>query len=129
MYRTALVLGIVFAGLGIVIGAFGAHALKPLLSESQLQVFETGVRYQMYHSFALLAAGILYSAFPARPIKLASTFFLIGILLFSGSLYAMTLLNINGQVGLGGLGILTPIGGLFFILGWLMLLLAIFKKK
>ena len=129
MYRTALVLGIVFAGLGIVIGAFGAHALKPLLSESQLQVFETGVRYQMYHSFALLAAGILYSAFPARPIKLASTFFLIGILLFSGSLYAMTLLNINGQVGLGGLGILTPIGGLFFILGWLMLLWAVFKKK
>lgn len=129
MYRTALVLGIVFAGLGIVIGAFGAHALKPLLSESQLQVFETGVRYQMYHSFALLTAGILYSAFPARPIKLASTFFLIGILLFSGSLYAMTLLNINGQVGLGGLGILTPIGGLFFILGWLMLLWAVFKKK
>ena len=129
MYRTALVLGILFAGLGIVIGAFGAHALKPLLSESQLQVFETGVRYQMYHSFALLAAGILYSAFPARPIKLASTFFLIGILLFSGSLYAMTLLNINGQVGLGGLGILTPIGGLFFILGWLMLLWAVFKKK
>ena len=129
MYRTALVLGIVFAGLGIVIGAFGAHALKPLLSESQLQVFETGVRYQMYHSFALLTAGILSSAFPARPIKLASTFFLIGILLFSGSLYAMTLLNINGQVGLGGLGILTPIGGLFFILGWLMLLWAVFKKK
>ena len=129
MYRTALILGILFAGLGIVIGAFGAHALKPLLSESQLQVFETGVRYQMYHSFALLAAGILYSAFPARPIKLASTFFLIGILLFSGSLYAMTLLNINGQVGLGGLGILTPIGGLFFILGWLMLLWAVFKKK
>ena len=56
-------------------------------------------------------------------------FFLIGILLFSGSLYAMTLLNINGQVGLGGLGILTPIGGLFFILGWLMLLWGVFKNK
>jgi uncharacterized membrane protein YgdD (TMEM256/DUF423 family) len=129
MYRTALVLGILFAGLGIVIGAFGAHALKPHLSESQLQVFETGVRYQMYHSFALLAAGMLYLAFPARPIKLATSFFLIGILLFSGSLYAMTLLKINGQVGLGGLGILTPIGGLFFILGWLMLLIGVLRKR
>src|SRR5687768_11402456 len=109
MYKAGLVLGVTFAGLGIVIGAFGAHALKPVLSESQLQVFETGVRYQMYHSFALLVAGILFSSYPVKHIKFAAAFFLIGILLFSGSLYAMTLLNINGQVGLGGLGILTPI--------------------
>jgi len=100
-----------------------------VLEADQLQVFETGVRYQMYHAFALLAAGILYSSFPVKQVKLASTFFLIGILLFSGSLYAMTLLKINGQVGLGGLGILTPIGGLFFIAGWLMLLLGIYKKQ
>lgn len=129
MYRSALSLGIVFAALGIILGAFGAHALKQVLAVDQLQIFETGVRYQMYHSFGLLAAGILYASFPHKQVKLASAFFLIGILLFSGSLYAMTMLKISGQVGLGGLGILTPIGGLFFILGWLMLLVAILKKK
>ena len=129
MYRTGLVLGILFAGLGIVVGAFGAHALKPLLTESQVQVFETGVRYQMYHSFALIIAGVLFGSYPFKHFKFSATFFLIGILLFSGSLYAMTLMNINGQVGLGGLGILTPIGGLFFILGWLMLLIGLFQKN
>ena len=129
MYRTGLVLGILFAGLGIVIGAFGAHALKPLLTESQVQVFETGVRHQMYHSFALIIAGVLFGSYPFKHFKFSATFFLIGILLFSGSLYAMTLMNINGQVGLGGLGILTPIGGLFFILGWLMLLIGLFQKN
>jgi len=129
MYKTALILGTICAGLGVVLGAFGAHALKQYLPVDQLQVFETGVRYQMYHSFALLAAGILYSSFPFRQIRLASTFLFIGILLFCGSLYAMTVLKINGQVGLNGLGIITPIGGLFFILGWLMLLMGIFKKK
>ncbi|HRO41494.1 MAG TPA: DUF423 domain-containing protein [Flavipsychrobacter sp.] len=129
MYKMALSLGILFAGLGIVLGAFGAHALKQVLETEQLQVFETGVRYQMYHAFALLVTGVLYASFPFRQIKIAAAFFLIGILLFSGSLYAMTFLKIEGQVGLGGLGILTPIGGVFFVLGWLLLLLGVFKKK
>ena len=129
MYRTALAFGILLGGLGIIIGAFGAHALKPLLTDNQIQVFETGVRYQMYHSFALLVAGILAGTFSLKTIKVASIFFLVGIFLFSGSLYAMTLLNISGQVGLGGLGILTPIGGLFFILGWITLLICVLKKQ
>ena len=129
MYRTALSLGTVFAGLGIVLGAFGAHALKELLEPGQLQVFETGVRYQMYHAFALLLTGILSAHFPARAIRLAAIFFTIGILLFSGSLYAMTLLKIQGEVGLGGIGIITPIGGLFFVAGWLSLLAGLLKKN
>ena len=129
MYRSALSLGVVFAALGVILGAFGAHALKQILEVDQLQIFETGVRYQMYHSFGLLAAGILYSSFPYKQVKFASTFFLIGIVLFSGSLYAMTMLKMSGQVGLDGLGILTPIGGVFFILGWLMLLIGILKKN
>lgn len=128
MYKTALSFGAVFAGLGVILGAFGAHALKQVLAADQLQIFETGVRYQMYHAFALLIAGILFSSFPFAQVKLASLFFIIGIVLFSGSLYAMTLLKANGQVGLGGIGIITPIGGLFFILGWLMLVLAVLKK-
>lgn len=129
MYRTALILGALFAGLGVVLGAFGAHALKKVLEIDHLQIFETGVRYQMYHSFGLIASGICYVYFPTIKMKLSAAFFTTGILLFSGSLYAMTFLKMSGQVGLGGLGIITPIGGVFFILGWLMLLLAVLKKS
>jgi len=129
MYKTALSLGVVVAGLAVVLGAFGAHALKQFATPDQVQIFETGVRYQMYHAFALLAGGILYSSFPFRQIRLATTFFLLGIVLFSGSLYLMTALKISGQVGLGGLGIITPVGGVCFIVGWLLLLAGMMKKK
>lgn len=129
MYRKALVAGSVFAALAVILGAFGAHALKQVLEPDQLQTFETGVKYQFYHSFALLATGIIYASFPFKQVKLASTLFITGILLFSGSLYALTLLKMNGQVGLGGVGIITPIGGLFFIAGWLLLTMGILKKN
>ncbi len=128
MYKQALTAGALFAALAVALGAFGAHALKTILPPAQVLIFETGVRYQFYHSFALLATGIIYGAAPGKNIRLASTFFIIGILLFSGSLYTMSLLSIGG-VGLGPIGILTPIGGLFFILGWLLLLLGILKNK
>ena len=120
--------GSLLAALAVILGAFGAHALKAQLPPDQLLVFETGVRYHMYHSFALLITGITFLSFPHKQVKLASTFFIIGIALFSGSLYAMSLLSIQG-VGIGPLGILTPIGGLFFILGWLFLFLGILKKQ
>jgi uncharacterized membrane protein YgdD (TMEM256/DUF423 family) len=129
MYKPAITAGAIFAALAVILGAFGAHALKEVLQPDQLQTFETAVKYQFYHSFALLATGIVFSSFPFRQIRLASTFFIIGILLFSGSLYALTLLKMNGQVGLGGVGIITPIGGLFFIAGWLMLLWGVGRKK
>lgn len=129
MYKPAITAGAIFAALAVILGAFGAHALKEVLQPDQLQTFETAVKYQFYHSFALLATGIIFSSFPFRQIRLASTFFIIGILLFSGSLYALTLLKMNGQVGLGGVGIITPIGGLFFIAGWLMLLWGVGRKK
>lgn len=128
MYKQAMTAGAMLAALGVVLGAFGAHALKAKLPPDQLLVFETGVRYQMYHSFGLLVTGIAYLSFPVKQLRLATTFFLIGIALFSGSLYAMSLLSIQG-VGIGPVGILTPIGGLFFIMGWLFLLLGILKKK
>ena len=129
MYKPAITAGAIFAALAVILGAFGAHALKEVLQPGQLQTFETAVKYQFYHSFALLATSIIFSSFPFRQIRLASTFFIIGILLFSGSLYALTLLKMNGQVGLGGVGIITPIGGLFFIAGWLMLLWGVGRKK
>jgi len=128
MYKPALISGTVFAALAVVLGAFGAHALKAKLEPAQLQVFETGVRYQFYHSVALLLAGIIYSAYPVGNIRLSVVFFNIGVLLFSGSLYLLSFLSMGGKVGLGPIGILTPIGGLFFILGWAMLLMGIVRN-
>jgi len=93
-----------------------------------VSTFQTGVQYQMYHAFALLMVGILIERFPFRTMNWAGICFLIGIVLFSGSLYALTALKAGGKVGLGGLGIITPIGGLFFIVGWICLLLSFFKK-
>lgn len=128
MYRTALITGTLFAGLAVALGAFGAHALKDVLTEAQHQTYETAVRYQFYHSFALLFTGVVYRWCQTREVRLAAIFFIIGILLFSGSLYLLIQLKASGSVGLGGLGILTPIGGLFFIAGWLMLLFTFIKK-
>jgi uncharacterized membrane protein YgdD (TMEM256/DUF423 family) len=128
MYKPALIAGALFAALAVIFGAFGAHALKAILPSDQLMVFETGVRYQFYHSFALLITGVVYASFPFKPIRLASSFFITGIILFSGSLYAMTLLSTSGT-SLGPIGIVTPIGGLFFIVGWILLFLGIIKKK
>jgi Uncharacterized small membrane protein len=128
MYKPALISGSVLAALAVVIGAFGAHALKEKLGPELLPVFETGVKYQFYHSFALLATGLAFMAYPHKQLKMATLFFVIGIVLFSGSLYVLALMKANNQVGLKGFGILTPIGGLFFILGWLMLLLGVAKK-
>jgi uncharacterized membrane protein YgdD (TMEM256/DUF423 family) len=128
MYRPALIAGALFAGIAVILGAFGAHALKDILAPDQLQVFETGVRYQFYHSFALLVVGILYSTYNNKLVKLAASFFISGIILFSGSLYLMTMLVTKG-ISLGPAGVITPIGGLAFILGWIYLLAGLFKKQ
>ncbi|MBS1782507.1 MAG: DUF423 domain-containing protein [Bacteroidetes bacterium] len=129
MYRTALVAGSILGALSVILGAFGAHALRQILSPDQLQIFETGVRYQMYHAFALLVCGLLSFHLPLKPLKLATQFFITGIILFSGSLYLLAGLKATGQIGLGGVGILTPIGGLFFILGWIFMLVATLQKR
>lgn len=123
--KTAALLG----ALAVILGAFGAHGLKQYVPAETITTFDTGVRYQFYHVFALLAIGILYGQFPSRALKNAATCFLIGILLFSGSLYALTALKATSSVGLGGLGIITPIGGVFLIAGWLLLFWGIFKSK
>lgn len=128
MYKQALIAGTVLAGIAVILGAFGAHSLKAVVEPGKLLVFETGVRYHFYHSIALLAGGLIYMQYPCRQIRLATIFFVTGIGLFSGSLYAITLLSINGG-SIGPLGILTPIGGLFFILGWMMLLMAVLRAK
>ena len=129
MYKTAMITGALFAALGVILGAFGAHALKEVLSPELQQTFETGVKYQMYHSFALLVAGVAYQYQPGKMLKRATMCFIIGIILFSGSLYLLAALKAGGQVGLGGFGLITPIEGVFFIVGWLMLALLFLQKK
>ncbi len=113
MDRTFLLIGAVLGFLGVAVGAFGAHGLRGRLSPEMLAVFETGVRYQMYHVFALLivAAGIGQIG-NARLLVMAGWSFIAGILLFSGSLYALALTST------GILGAITPIGGLLFLIGW-----------
>lgn len=116
--------GILFAGLGVTIGAFGAHALRPLLeANARTETFELAVRYQFYHSFAILFSGVLMYHFPSRQINRAVVCFVIGIFIFSGSLYALSL------TGVRVLGAVTPIGGVLFIVGWLLLFLGINAKR
>jgi uncharacterized membrane protein YgdD (TMEM256/DUF423 family) len=112
----------------VILGAFGAHKLKELVPMETVSTFQTGVTYQFYHVFALLAVGILYAHIPSAQLIWAGRFFLTGILLFSGSLYALTLLKATETVGLRGIGAITPLGGLFFIAGWVALLLGVLRK-
>ncbi len=121
--------GALAALLAVVIGAFGAHGLKAVLDPAQLNTFEIGVRYQFYHSIAMLVAGILYFHIPEKSIITGGWFFLVGILLFSGSLYLLACREVLGISSWTFLGPLTPIGGVFFILGWGMMVLGIGRSN
>jgi uncharacterized membrane protein YgdD (TMEM256/DUF423 family) len=117
MDRTFLLLGGILGFLGVGFGAFGAHALRTRLSPEMLAVFETGVRYQMYHTLAMLiVAAAIGHIGSARLLVAAGWSFFAGIVLFSGSLYALAL------TGVTTLGAITPIGGLLFLAGWACLI-------
>ncbi|RPD41564.1 DUF423 domain-containing protein [Chitinophaga barathri] len=128
MHKTFLIWAALLGALAVILGAFGAHKLKELVPPETVSTFQTGVTYQFYHVFALLAVGILYAHTPGPQLVWAGRLFLAGILLFSGSLYVLTLLKATETVGLRGIGAITPIGGLAFIAGWVCLLLGILKK-
>jgi uncharacterized membrane protein YgdD (TMEM256/DUF423 family) len=129
MHRNFLIIAAFIGGLSVVLGAFGAHALKKYVSAEAVGTFETAVRYQFYHCFALFFVGMLYEKFPGKWMSWSGYSFIIGMLLFSGSLYLLTALHSTEQVGLRKIGIITPFGGLFLILGWLLLAFAILKTK
>ncbi|RAJ02296.1 uncharacterized membrane protein YgdD (TMEM256/DUF423 family) [Chitinophaga skermanii] len=129
MHKSFLVWAAALGALAVILGAFGAHKLQELVSEKDVRTFQTGVTYQFYHVFALFAVAVLYATFPSTTMVWAGRCFLIGILLFSGSLYVMTLLKTTGDVGLRGLGIITPIGGVFFIAGWICMLMSFIKSS
>ncbi len=130
MNKKLLIAASVFGGLAVALGAFGAHGLESITSDAKiLHGFQTGVHYQMYHSLALLVIAIMYEKFQNKSIKWAGNFFITGIILFSGSLYLLTFLQIQESSAVKIVGPITPLGGIFFITGWLFLLMAAIKKK
>lgn len=118
MDRTFLLIGALAGFTGVMFGAFGAHALRDRLSPEMLAVFETGVRYQMYHAFALLIIAAALVHLDGWLLRAAGWAFTAGMVLFSGSLYALAL------TGVTTLGAITPIGGLAFLVGWGLLIAA-----
>ena len=128
MQKGFIKLGALLGALAVISGAFGAHALKAIISDKSLAIFETGVRYQYYHVVALLITGILYKEFPGKILKWAGSLFIAGIILFSGSLYGLCYVKHN-ELPLNWLGAITPFGGAAFIGGWVMLFVAFFKKN
>ncbi|MGC4084565.1 MAG: DUF423 domain-containing protein [Vicinamibacterales bacterium] len=120
MERTFVFIGALMGFIGVGLGAFAAHGLKGRLSPDMLAIFETGVRYQMYHALALLALGAMMTRAEGRAMVVAGCSFTAGILIFSGSLYALAL------TGVTILGAITPIGGVAFLVGWIALAFAAF---
>ncbi len=129
MHKTYLFIGSILAALAIMLGAFGAHALKKMVPAETVASFQTGVQYQMYHAFALMITSLLFEKNKSRWINWAAFSFLAGILFFSGSLYLLTFLKATETVGLVGIGMITPVGGLFFITGWILLSIGVLKKN
>lgn len=121
--RQILAVGAVLAGVAVMIGAFGAHMLRPRLSERMMDVFETGVRYHMFHAMALLFSGWAYLQFELPIFRKAAWAFITGLILFSGSLYLLALSDTRW------LGALTPLGGLCFITGWICLAIGFLRRK
>lgn len=110
-----LMLGSILAGCGVAAGAFGAHALKEILDAPMLQVFDTATRYVMYHAFGLCIVSWAIDRYPGQGLAKSGWLFIVGILLFSGSLYMVSL------AGIRWMGAVTPIGGLAFLAGWILL--------
>jgi len=118
-----VLLGSVSALLGVALGAFGAHGLKSRVTAEMLAVWQTGVQYHLFHALGLLLIGILCHLLPgAGLVRSAGWFLLVGTVLFSGSLYVMVL------SGVRALGIITPLGGVAFLVGWLLLAVAAWQQ-
>jgi uncharacterized membrane protein YgdD (TMEM256/DUF423 family) len=129
MHKGFLKIGAFLGVLSVMLGAFAAHTIKARVSLDVLSIFETGVRYQMYHVFAILITAILYKEFPTKSMVWAGKLFLIGIIIFSGSLYILTYVKAIGADNFLWLGAITPFGGVAFIVGWGMLFKSFLDKK
>ena len=121
MRNSTLALGALLAGITIAMGALGAHALKDILNAAQLQTYETAVRYQMYHVFALLLIGILQNQYPQLTLSICKKLVLVGMLLFGGSIYLVLFLTHVSVPIPFWIYLITPLGGLCYISSWLLL--------
>lgn len=130
MTRKLLLLACIFGAFAVALGAFGAHILGKLLEPAQVQIYETGIRYQFYHTFALIAAAILSRYVSRRWTNIAGWLFVAGIICFSGSLY---LISLSEVLSLGAmlpiLRPITPLGGLLLVIGWIALFRAVFDYR
>ncbi len=123
MAKLFLALGCINAMLVVLIGAFGAHGLKARLTVENMAVFQTGVQYHFYHAVGLILLGLIALQIPITPyLRWSGWLMLVGIVLFSGSLYALSITNIRW------LGMITPFGGMTFIIAWLLLTIGIMKS-
>lgn len=113
--KTVLSVAAISGLLAVALGAFGAHGLKAIISPEMLEVYKTGVQYQFYHTFALLAVGILMNFNQSNALKWSATLFIIGMILFSGSLYVLAI------SGIKALGVITPFGGVTWLAAWVLL--------
>ncbi len=120
--KTWLIVGANLAGLAVLLGAFGAHGLKSKVSPEDLAIFETGVRYHMYHALGLLLIGVIGFNVSQDVVQIPAYFLTAGILIFSGSLYLLVITDTRW------LGAVTPIGGLCFIIGWFLLAFNLYKS-
>ena len=124
MKNKYLVITAILGAIAIILGAFGAHALKEKLGFDALKSFETGVRYQMYHVIVLLFINT-YIGFTSKTKNMISLLFVTGIVLFSGSIYAITVLGVNPK----SIWFITPLGGVLFIVGWIKIAISFLKKS
>jgi uncharacterized membrane protein YgdD (TMEM256/DUF423 family) len=128
MNKSFLSIAALLGALSVVLGAFAAHSLKRMATEETVEVFQTGVRYQFYHVFALLMVALLSEKFSNKWMTWAGNCFIAGIILFSGSLYLLTALKIAATANARFVGVITPVGGLFFIAGWIFLWLGVSQR-
>lgn len=129
MHKGFLKTACVLAAIAVGLGAFAAHGLKSYVSNNALSTFETGVRYQFYHVFGLFFTAIFYMEYKHMATRIAGWFFISGVILFSGSLYILALLQATVQPGFRWIGAITPLGGLCFIAGWLSIFWAVNQRK
>lgn len=121
MHKPFFITAAILGAISVAMGAFGAHALKEILPAEALPTYETAVRYQFYHVFALAITAILYEKYPNQSLINACACFITGMIFFCGSLYILTVKAATGIEWFKFVGPITPVGGLFFIAGWLQL--------
>lgn len=129
MQKTILILASFFGLIAVMLGAFAAHGLENMIDEARIETFQTGVRYQFYHTFGLIAIYGLYHLTPDKILHWAGICFVTGILCFSGSIYLLATREVLGITAWSWLGPVTPLGGIFFMIGWALLGVFAYRRE